>query len=577
MKKTLKRFRKSFTAFTMTLKRIWRGFTAFTMTLNRRIERSAGATLLISVGIIVALVAQRAHKYLTAEGDEPVKFLSDDAGMTVFLALLIFVALFSIITLYTRTLDREIIFDLDRKDPDESINILFRVSYAFVAAVVLFTLAVLIEPKFFATSGIDVTRTDGRTQRILAVVRGCDYSPPGSRPEEDADAESRQDTAGEADEAARTAELQKRRAAMPEGANCGDIPPQWVLSIGGNVLNCHIDGTCAPIARPKKTEHESDVDMGSDGPPSDSDCPDKAKACGDPKKALGAEMDKRNKLAAGINSRQNSLRNLELLERAQAKTEPGMRDRFVKEISDLRAQLETSEQRIRDLGEIVERRENRKPEITRSTQGQPIVGGLVVPVYFLAIAVLGACVGMVRRLPELHRRVTEKYWQEFDPQVSGTNETVTPIEKTEARDRLVFQGVQVVFAPVVAILAYSFARPDDVAAAAILAFAAGYSSEIFLMLLRGLADRLIGVGLRPVRTVSAFLSSQDRLERKYLGTRVMLKQPLGTFGPGSLGVITGIKDGRFIVRAEKDERGVQRTQSFKPKSLDFFRLLDPLD
>lgn len=559
------------------LKKIWKSIVAFTNTLNRRIERGAGATLLVSVAIIIAIVASRAHEYLSGNGEESWNFFRGGPAITVFLALLMFVALFSIITLYTRTLDRDIIFDLKRKDPDESINILFRVSYAFVAAVVLFTLAVLTVPGFFATPGVDVTRSDGRTQRILAVVPGCDYSPPDSKPKDEAADQRSNGAADEEADESRAPELQKRRAAMPEGANCGDIPPQWVLSIGGNILNCHIDGTCARTEGSRKNGHASSESDGPETPSSGPDCPEKFKPCGDPKVLLAAEINKRDKIAARINSRETSLRNLALLERARARTEPGIRDRFVKEIRGLRAELETSEKRIRDLRQVVERRANRKPEITRRTQGKLIIGGLVVPVYFLAIAVLGACVGMVRRLPELHRLATEEYLREFDPQVSGTSEADAPIDKAKARDRLVFQGVQVVFAPVVAIVAYSFARPDDVAVASILAFAAGYSSEIFLMLLRDLTDRLVGVGLRPVRTVAAFLNREDRLEKKYLGARVMLKQPLGTFGPGSLGVITGIKDGRFIVRAEKDERGVERSQSFKPKSLDFFRLLDPSD
>ena len=74
---------------------------------------------------------------------------------------------------------------------------------------------------------------------VIALVRGCDYnSDPSKRsPTQVSQLKEGSDTAGN---------LQTRptNPAMPAGLNCGDLPPQWVISIGGSIIKCHYDGTC---------------------------------------------------------------------------------------------------------------------------------------------------------------------------------------------------------------------------------------------------------------------------------------------------------------------------------------------
>lgn len=107
-----------------------------------------------------------------------------------------------------------------------------------------------------------------------------------------------------------------------------------------------------------------------------------------------------------------------------------------------------------------------------------ITGGLVIPLYVLVLALMGAAVSMTRRVPEYQMRVVDAHGRE--PKIS--------LEK--ARELMVFQIMQVVSAPMIALTAYYLILPDTRTTSVVIAFVSGFASETILCLLRGTADSL---------------------------------------------------------------------------------------
>lgn len=112
-----------------------------------------------------------------------------------------------------------------------------------------------------------------------------------------------------------------------------------------------------------------------------------------------------------------------------------------------------------------------------------IRGGLVIPIYFIAVALMGGAVSLLRRVPEIQRRSEHDYvGTEKDPQL-------TP---GEVRERLAFQIMQFISAPLIAITAYYAIGPETKIASVALAFTSGFASESILMMIRGVVD-----GIKP--------------------------------------------------------------------------------
>ncbi len=110
----------------------------------------------------------------------------------------------------------------------------------------------------------------------------------------------------------------------------------------------------------------------------------------------------------------------------------------------------------------------------------PVVihGGLSVPWFVLIVSIMGGAVSMARRVPEYQRRALDTSYDSLSP--------------AKAREELVFQIVQVVSAPLIAITAYNVLTPESRAGTVALAFTSGFSSEAILMAIRSFSDHLIG-------------------------------------------------------------------------------------
>ena len=94
-----------------------------------------------------------------------------------------------------------------------------------------------------------------------------------------------------------------------------------------------------------------------------------------------------------------------------------------------------------------------------------IHGGITVPFYFVFISLLGAAVSMTRKIPEYQSRLLNQN---------------DPLEPPEARQKMVFQILQFISAPFIAITAYVMITPASPTSSVAIAFVSGFSSEIIL-------------------------------------------------------------------------------------------------
>src|SRR5215472_13755096 len=107
--------------------------------------------------------------------------------------------------------------------------------------------------------------------------------------------------------------------------------------------------------------------------------------------------------------------------------------------------------------------------------GAHIRGGVVVPLYVIVLALFGSAVSMTRRVPEYQRRA-------MDSQDSLSN--------VQARENLVFQIMQVLSAPLIAITVYYMVKPDTPLTSVVLGFGSGFASEPILLMIRSLVEKL---------------------------------------------------------------------------------------
>lgn len=108
-------------------------------------------------------------------------------------------------------------------------------------------------------------------------------------------------------------------------------------------------------------------------------------------------------------------------------------------------------------------------------------GGLLVPLYFVILALMGGSISLTRRLPELQKQAgSEHIATEKQPKLT----------QYEFREHLIFQIVQFISAPFLAILAYYLIEPSNTTNSVALAFTAGFASETILLMVRSIANKI---------------------------------------------------------------------------------------
>lgn len=405
----------------------------------------------------------------------------------------------------------------------------------------------------------DYRESRERRWTLITVVHGCDYHSPPSRPNNPKD-----DPATPQDESkVRPEQELPYNPAMPEGVYCGELPPQWVISIGGSIMKCHFDGTCPRTKPPIVDATKLRLSL----------------------KAAQSELTKQRASLAGMDTRIRETRNAEkrgfrisgegsaALEADQVNARSNV-TRLEGEISGLESQLDAL-----------------KGWTTQSwnLEGAPIVGGIVVPVYFVVMTIIGSIIGLFRKLPEFQERVEPDYPAEYKQRIADGDTPLPPISPERARELVVFQILQVVFAAPIGILAYSYARPEEIASTVVLAFGAGFSSELILVAVRATVDRLIGLGprLMRVREAGAEPAAQNKIPPPgpvkpeppppqaggfKVGDRVTLVKPVGVLIAGSQGIVMSIGEGGLLsVRSTEDNTGMPVEIMLEARPADFFR------
>ena len=115
-----------------------------------------------------------------------------------------------------------------------------------------------------------------------------------------------------------------------------------------------------------------------------------------------------------------------------------------------------------------------------------VTGGFVVPFYIVVFAYIGGIVNLTRRLPEYQKRSACDY---------RSTPTEPRLLTIEAREFVVFQLMQLLSSPFVAMVAYYALEPKSIASAVGLAFISGFSTEAVLLMIRGVVN-----GVRPETT-----------------------------------------------------------------------------
>lgn len=110
--------------------------------------------------------------------------------------------------------------------------------------------------------------------------------------------------------------------------------------------------------------------------------------------------------------------------------------------------------------------------------------GLLVPLYFIILALMGGSISLTRRLPELQKQAGSEH---------VATEKQPKLTQYEFREHLIFQMVQFISAPFLAVLAYYLIEPSNVTNSVALAFTAGFASEAILLMVRSVATKITPV------------------------------------------------------------------------------------
>ncbi len=151
-----------------------------------------------------------------------------------------------------------------------------------------------------------------------------------------------------------------------------------------------------------------------------------------------------------------------------------------------------------------------------------VYGGLAVPMFVIVLAFIGGAVSLSRRIPEYQRR-SEKLYEPTDKEPA--------MKSFQARESVVFQIMQLVSAPFLAIATWYIVSPVNLSSAAVLAFGTGFASEPLLLMVRGMVE-----GIRPNSTRAA--GPQATSGRGVRGTVLVKDAATENLGPAAGTVVT---------------------------------------
>lgn len=149
-----------------------------------------------------------------------------------------------------------------------------------------------------------------------------------------------------------------------------------------------------------------------------------------------------------------------------------------------------------------------------------VSGGLLVPLYFVILALMGGSISLTRRLPELQKQAGAEY---------SATARQSKLTQYEFREHLIFQIVQFISAPFLAILAYYLIEPSNTTNAVALAFTAGFASETILLMVRSITNKITpDTGSRPeygaIAGVITLSDKNESFERPAQKVEVLLSE-----------------------------------------------------
>jgi hypothetical protein len=117
-----------------------------------------------------------------------------------------------------------------------------------------------------------------------------------------------------------------------------------------------------------------------------------------------------------------------------------------------------------------------------------VYGGIAVPLFVIVLAFIGGAVSLSRRIPEYQRRSEPGY---------ASTAAEPAMQPFQARESVVFQIMQLVSAPFLAMATWYIVSPTTIAVAAGLAFGTGFASEPLLLMIRGMVEGIRPAGAAP--------------------------------------------------------------------------------
>ncbi|OFC71572.1 hypothetical protein [Alteromonas confluentis] len=412
----------------------------------------------------------------------------------------------------------------------------------------------------------DKTKNENTIPAFLPMlVYGCEYQAP---------AEPKQ---SETKENENSAELKAvLRVTIPANLKyCGQTEPQRMLVIGGIKTQCSLTNNCSVVDAPEIAKAEKAIT------PTDSETPINAmpgandfyhdqKNCSadidsllskdDPNPCASAELlkrlDSRIKKAGKVADDNNTIRTYAL------SANPGDESDF-KNIAKLIKLQSLVEARIEQKKAL-----DAHYVIDNHVTGNLIIGGIIVPAYFIFCALIGAMIAMARKLPEFQARL--KRTEEDTSEKVFRGDSYAPIGYCELPELVLFQIIQVASAPILAVIAYGYLNDDFESqfTGISIAFAAGFSSEWILMMVRSISDRLGGAKPKtvPYRTVTpeakaaAFIDLKSG--RAYVSDTIILIKPVGLHKIGDKFVLTNITGQELTVREKAGVATIIRSADF---------------
>lgn len=523
------------------------GFSGFLRASGRRVLKAAASFrdhlskhAAAYLWFLIAVVAVLMLNYVGAE-QQPPPYVNEFVVWGVLIVLAI-----SLVT-------REI------KSSGDKIAIL-RLGYGFAILVSVAAIYLLIGNYNGFVTSRGTLEIDGHIyeKNIFGIVPGCDFAERGATRGNAGD--------GEAEDS--------RPAAMPDGAEyCGNLPPQWVINIGGLVLQCHVDGTCwrtqsagaGGVDEGKRSEAVGEAAGSYDLLPCDSN--DAEAGCMKSREDLVEEVARlEEELASAQRDVAGALRRTRIAELQIGTGLPAAKAR--QQIAEERELLKAagsarhaSEKALTLARKELERLDESRHIDNNVSPAMLIVGGVVVPVYFVALAIIGALVSMFRKLPEFQARNDPNYDDKFEDMIMAGQKPKGPISDSQIAELVIFQILQVLSAAAIAVLAYAYAEPANMATSIVLAFIAGYSSETILMGARAFVDSLIAQGPRGLRLNRIRERVEQEIGSKRIrssvtlggsvlrvGSRVRFRQDADQVIIGTIGTITAIGADDITVR-----------------------------